>query len=750
MQPEVLLLGLALGTPQSITYCLLLSVDALQHCVKRLHPLGHSGHLGLQPDALRCGGHRTGNRLFQLVDEHGNLTTDGLKGFLGSSGTDTLSVTVNDQGNTGTGGAKTKSDSLSITITTSSQTPPVYSVESLEFGTDGGTGVIADVRLYNQVLSQSQITALQTSAAPLYEISQTVEYIYDLANRRIGKEVDQDGDGMVDHRERYVWDVVSPDGKGNVVLDFVDEDLDGEAEGSELSRRYLWGNMVDQLFAQENVDDLVSAAAADVDWMLTDNLGTIRDVVRYDEVSGTTSVAEHFTFGAFGDLTSGDASITRYLFTGQEYDADLGLYYYDQRWYDAGTGQFLSPDPVEDDRENTYRYVGNNPTNAMDPTGLEDHVPSWHTAGPEKGQRFVNVWDSRGKQLGKLIYEPDHFIDGGRPQIDFYATKLGKEGKSFGDRHLPDALMESREWFRVPGYQRSVRWRTADGKWLLDGDDNTQDEQGFRWYVEQNNSGWGYRRPSTKQVESHTQWLQNFRTQYEQGYKEGLEVTATGAQGVLQYYALYNTPTDLMLTVSSLPENPDPEQILAAIGVAKVNGEMAGRILLKLSSKVGKTGGVKQAPRVAEGNNLRHYGGAVDTRYINHAFGPSKLGNNRTKNCLNCALATDSTWAGNAATALPRTSWYPRTYAEGLRIIEKSIGNGRSFTRTSLGSLRTQVSNAGPGARGIVTGIRADRTAHAFNVINKNGVVHFFDGQSNQAITNLSQYNLLDFLPTNF
>ncbi len=312
-----------------------------------------------------------------LVDVNAALAGLSYTSNLGSTGTDTLSVTVDDQGNTGTGGAKTDSDSLSITITTSSQTPPVYSVESLEFGTDGGTGVIADVRLYNQVLSQSQITALQTSAAPLYEISQTVEYIYDLANRRIGKEVDQDGDGMVDHRERYVWDVVSPDGKGNVVLDFVDEDLDGEAEGSELSRRYLWGNMVDQLFAQENVDDLVSAAAADVDWMLTDNLGTIRDVVRYDEVSGTTSVAEHFTFGAFGDLTSGDASITRYLFTGQEYDADLGLYYYDQRWYDAGTGQFLSPDPVEDDRNNTYRYVGNNPTNAVDPSGLHPPDKVW-------------------------------------------------------------------------------------------------------------------------------------------------------------------------------------------------------------------------------------------------------------------------------------------------------------------------------------------------------------------------------------
>ncbi len=137
----------------------------------------------------------------------------------GSSGTDTLLATLSDQGNSGTGGAETDSGSLAITIRPSSQVTPVFSIQSVEIGSaDGGTGVIADVRLYDRVLSQAQITALQSSGAALYEIRQTVDSIDDLANRRIGKEVDYDGDGMVDHWERYVWDVASPDGKGNVVL----------------------------------------------------------------------------------------------------------------------------------------------------------------------------------------------------------------------------------------------------------------------------------------------------------------------------------------------------------------------------------------------------------------------------------------------------------------------------------------------------------------------------------------------------
>jgi len=202
------------------------------------------------------------------------------------------------------------------------------------------------------------------------DATKTVEYTYDLHDRRIGKTVDTDGDGTVDARQRYVWDVAAMDGKGNVVLDFVDDDLDGTAEGSELDKRYLWGQAVDQLFAQEDVDDILTEG--EVQWALTDNLGTVRDVVEYDDATDTTSVAEHFTYEAFGAVTSGDASVIRHTYTAQEFDADTGLFYYDKRWYRPETGRFLTPDPIEDDPTNDYRYVDNSPTNVTDPHGLEE------------------------------------------------------------------------------------------------------------------------------------------------------------------------------------------------------------------------------------------------------------------------------------------------------------------------------------------------------------------------------------------
>jgi RHS repeat-associated protein len=49
---------------------------------------------------------------------------------------------------------------------------------------------------------------------------------------------------------------------------------------------------------------------------------------------------------------------------------DVALYYYNARWYDAKTGTFISRDPLGLAPDvNPYRYVGNSPTNAIDPTG---------------------------------------------------------------------------------------------------------------------------------------------------------------------------------------------------------------------------------------------------------------------------------------------------------------------------------------------------------------------------------------------
>ena len=93
--------------------------------------------------------------------------------------------------------------------------------------------------------------------------------------------------------------------------------------------------------------------------MLTDNEGTVRDVVQQVFASGTwqpTTVVDHLVYSAFGALTSqtNGAYQPRFGYTGQVYDAATGLSYYKARWYDPVTGDFIGQDPKPEFRLSNY------------------------------------------------------------------------------------------------------------------------------------------------------------------------------------------------------------------------------------------------------------------------------------------------------------------------------------------------------------------------------------------------------------
>ena len=65
-----------------------------------------------------------------------------------------------------------------------------------------------------------------------------------------------------------------------------------------------------------------------------------------------------------------DTEETADEFTGKEYDSDVGLYYYNARWYDEDIGRFISEDSVADpNNPNEYTYCGDSPIDNTDPTG---------------------------------------------------------------------------------------------------------------------------------------------------------------------------------------------------------------------------------------------------------------------------------------------------------------------------------------------------------------------------------------------
>ena len=56
---------------------------------------------------------------------------------------------------------------------------------------------------------------------------------------------------------------------------------------------------------------------------------------------------------------------------GQYYDAETGLHYNWNRYYDPDTGRYLSPDPIGlEGGLNLYAYVENDPVNWVDMFGL--------------------------------------------------------------------------------------------------------------------------------------------------------------------------------------------------------------------------------------------------------------------------------------------------------------------------------------------------------------------------------------------
>jgi RHS repeat-associated protein len=59
------------------------------------------------------------------------------------------------------------------------------------------------------------------------------------------------------------------------------------------------------------------------------------------------------------------------ILAGQYFDTETGLHYNYHRYYDPGTGRYLTPDPIGlTGGINLYTYVQNNPVNAIDSYGL--------------------------------------------------------------------------------------------------------------------------------------------------------------------------------------------------------------------------------------------------------------------------------------------------------------------------------------------------------------------------------------------
>ena len=107
-------------------------------------------------------------------------------------------------------------------------------------------------------------------------------------------------------------------------------------------------------------------AAETLYYFHNDHLGTPQ--VMTDE---TQAVVWHANYRPFGETVITTATIENNLrFPGQYFDVESGLHYNYFRYYDPGTGRYVSSDPIGlEGGLNTFAYTMWNPVNYIDPDG---------------------------------------------------------------------------------------------------------------------------------------------------------------------------------------------------------------------------------------------------------------------------------------------------------------------------------------------------------------------------------------------
>jgi RHS repeat-associated protein len=157
---------------------------------------------------------------------------------------------------------------------------------------------------------------------------------------------------------------------------------------------------------------------------LTDMTGKIVEGYLYDAY-GRHLVFEpgpigKVDFGGNDDVTPGGEGAVNnpFMFTGRRFDPETSLYYFRARYLDPELGRFIARDTIGTWSDganlgNAYAYAGNNPVNAVDPTGnfISLGVPSWGDVTNTMAQGVM--WFNN--TFGVTQSDTDAFVKGKNP-----------------------------------------------------------------------------------------------------------------------------------------------------------------------------------------------------------------------------------------------------------------------------------------------------------------------------------------------
>ena len=206
---------------------------------------------------------------------------------------------------------------------------------------------------------------------------------YDAFGNRVSKTVTNTSGTTT--TQYLVEDDVNPTGYPQVL---------DELSGTIVARTYTYGL---QLISQDRIaNNALSYYQYDGGGVrqLTNSIGQVTDSYEYD---------------AFGNsFTTQGTTPNNYLYRGEQYDSDLGLYYLRARYYNPATGRFLSRDPLDGQQIDPktlhkYLYAGGDPANSWDPSGRESQIETINTTSELRSTTEIALEKAFRKQLPKII-----------------------------------------------------------------------------------------------------------------------------------------------------------------------------------------------------------------------------------------------------------------------------------------------------------------------------------------------------------